>query len=426
MQAFNYTPTDVFWGQLGGCLEALDAGTTMVVDHAHMNYSPQHSKYICLLLSIQLALQLTKNNPDTAALAASASSGIRSIFGYSFGSRVQSCVPSLTIDPCITPEWAVDQAVHLAETGPFGNGRVQVGLAFDAFFLPKDVIVDLFRRCRRAGTKLITSHYARGAVLGQTSVLETLDKYDLLGSDILISHATGMTDADAERIIRGGVSLSSTPETELQMGLGYPVCFQEDISEICSLGMDCHSNNGSSVPSQMRLALQAERGRQNQALLQQGKAPKHQKTAAQDVFLLGTIGGARAVKMAADIGSLEEGKLADIVIFDGTSPAIVCAADQDPIAAIVFHSSARDIEMVIVDGQIRKIKGQSIPVDLDDMSSGILEETRSRVEWSDVVKELRASRKRILAQDERQGPGAIACAIDEVAAALQVSKESLV
>lgn len=256
--------------------------------------------------------------------------------------------------------------------------------------------------------------------------METLDKYDLLGSDILISHATGMTDADAERIIRGGVSLSSTPETELQMGLGYPVCFQEDISEICSLGVDCHSNNGSSVPSQMRLALQAERGRQNQALLQQGKAPKHQKTTAQDVFLLGTIGGARAVKMAADIGSLEEGKLADIVIFDGTSPAIVCAADQDPIAAIVFHSSARDIEMVIVDGQIRKIKGQSIPVDLDDMSSGILEKTRSRVEWSDVVKELRASRKRILAQDERQGPGAIACAIDEVAAALQVSKESLV
>lgn len=60
MQAFNYTPTDVFWGQLGGCLEALDAGTTMVVDHAHMNYSPQHSKYICLLLAIQLALQLIK------------------------------------------------------------------------------------------------------------------------------------------------------------------------------------------------------------------------------------------------------------------------------------------------------------------------------------------------------------------------------
>lgn len=52
MQAFNYTPTDLFWGQLGGCLEALDAGTTMVVDHAHMNYSPQHSKYICFIVVV--------------------------------------------------------------------------------------------------------------------------------------------------------------------------------------------------------------------------------------------------------------------------------------------------------------------------------------------------------------------------------------
>jgi cytosine/adenosine deaminase-related metal-dependent hydrolase len=39
-----YTPSDVFWGQLGGALEALDAGTTTVVDQAHMNYSEQHCK----------------------------------------------------------------------------------------------------------------------------------------------------------------------------------------------------------------------------------------------------------------------------------------------------------------------------------------------------------------------------------------------
>lgn len=44
MQSSNYTPEDIFWGELGGCLEALNAGTTTVVDHAHMNYSPAHSK----------------------------------------------------------------------------------------------------------------------------------------------------------------------------------------------------------------------------------------------------------------------------------------------------------------------------------------------------------------------------------------------
>jgi cytosine/adenosine deaminase-related metal-dependent hydrolase len=45
MQHANYAPEDVFWGELGGCLEALDAGTTTVVDHAHMNVTLAHSEY---------------------------------------------------------------------------------------------------------------------------------------------------------------------------------------------------------------------------------------------------------------------------------------------------------------------------------------------------------------------------------------------
>lgn len=44
MQSANFTPEDVFWGELGGGLEALDAGTTTLVDHAHMTYTPAHGK----------------------------------------------------------------------------------------------------------------------------------------------------------------------------------------------------------------------------------------------------------------------------------------------------------------------------------------------------------------------------------------------
>ncbi|KFY95915.1 hypothetical protein V500_02618, partial [Pseudogymnoascus sp. VKM F-4518 (FW-2643)] len=41
-QSFNYTPEDMFWGQLGGCLEAIDAGTTFVLDHSHSIYTAEH------------------------------------------------------------------------------------------------------------------------------------------------------------------------------------------------------------------------------------------------------------------------------------------------------------------------------------------------------------------------------------------------
>jgi cytosine/adenosine deaminase-related metal-dependent hydrolase len=34
-----FTPLDIFWGELGGAMESIDAGTTTVVDHAHVNYS---------------------------------------------------------------------------------------------------------------------------------------------------------------------------------------------------------------------------------------------------------------------------------------------------------------------------------------------------------------------------------------------------
>ena len=45
MQSANYTPKDILWGELGGCLEAIDGGTTTIFDHAHMNYSPEHSMF---------------------------------------------------------------------------------------------------------------------------------------------------------------------------------------------------------------------------------------------------------------------------------------------------------------------------------------------------------------------------------------------
>lgn len=42
LQYYNYTPEDVFWSELGGLLEAIDAGTTTIVDHAHLSKTADH------------------------------------------------------------------------------------------------------------------------------------------------------------------------------------------------------------------------------------------------------------------------------------------------------------------------------------------------------------------------------------------------
>jgi cytosine/adenosine deaminase-related metal-dependent hydrolase len=93
----------------------------------------------------------------------------------------------------------------------------------------------------------------------------------------------------------------------------------------------------------MRLSLPLARRSTNQPLLDAGKFPDNLKGSAEQAFNLGTVQGARAVHMD-QIGSLAEGKLADIVIFDASSPSMTCAAEQDPVAAVVRCSSIRDIE----------------------------------------------------------------------------------
>ncbi|KAJ7689797.1 hypothetical protein B0H17DRAFT_936852 [Mycena rosella] len=360
-----FTPKDIFWGELGGCMEAIDSGTTMVVDHAHMNYSAEHS---------------------TSAISATASSGIRSYFCYSPTGRIASWSP-FEMAASFMPDWVQAQLVDLAAKQPFGDGRIRLGFAFDGFFLPKDMIVGLYEQVRGLGIKLITSHYCRNAIMGTNSHVALLSSYGLLKDDILFSHANGALPEDAVQLAAANAHVSSTPDTELQTAMGSPVCFRPDMHKVASLGVDCHANNSGDILSQMRLALQNARGAYNQPFVEAGKAPRVVSNTVEDAYNLGTIMGARAVGMGAEIGSIAVGKLADLVLFDGQSPSMVCAAAHDPVAAIVLHASVRDIDTVIVDGQIRKAGGKLKAVEL-------AEEGKLR-EWKDVATELLKSRERI-------------------------------
>ncbi|KAF7375858.1 Metallo-dependent hydrolase [Mycena sanguinolenta] len=362
-----FNPDDVFWGELGGCMESLDGGVTTIVDHAHINNSAEHSP---------------------SALLATVASGIRSYFCYSpvpwF--TVASWAPfRLDTDAEPLPDWAMRQLADLAATQPFGNGRVRLGVAFDAYYLPKDVVVSLFENTRRLGVKLFTSHYVRNPLLGPHSVVNILDSYGLLKDDILLSHANQAFDEDAAQLVAKNAHVSATPDTELQMAHGTPVCFRPDLHKISSLGIDCHSNNSGDILSQMRLALQSARGTANQRFVDQWKLPQTVAATVEQAFNLGTIMGARAVGMGSEIGSIAVGKLADIVVFDAQSPAMICVAEEDPVAAIVMHASVRDIETVIVDGRIRKSGGKLAPAEAPE----------GPVEWPQVAAKLLQSRKRM-------------------------------
>lgn len=347
----------------------------------------------------------------TNAIEATVSSGIRSVFCYAPTGRVQDWKPEITTNGGLLDDWTIENFEKLGAAAPFGDGRVQMGFAFDGFMLPRDQVVSIYNKARNLGVKVITTHYVGSyfseqntaidtspedvnIIIGDHSLVDALERYGLLGPDILLSHASNLTTSDIQKLNQAKAWISTTPDTELQMGHGNIVCFREGCTDICSLGIDCHSNNSADMVSQMRLALQHERGNRNEELITQGKFSRSLNLHVQDVFRLATVQGARAIHMEQSLGSITVGKLADIVIFDGETPGMICASEQDPVAAIVLHSSVRDVDMVIVDGQIRKQNGRLLPVTITPSLPEVTIPPQN-VEWNQVAKNLISSRNRI-------------------------------
>jgi cytosine/adenosine deaminase-related metal-dependent hydrolase len=362
-------------------LEGITAGTTTVVDHAHITCSPEHAKL---------------------GIAATASSGIRSVFCYTPLMRVKSMHP-LSYHQNPLEEWVMQTFEELADNGPFGSGRVTLGFAFDLFFLPAEVVKALFAQVKRKGVKTITCH---GSVsLG--NLIQDLNSLDLLDGHIIISHGGLIKKEDAERIKASGAHISSTPSTELQMSMGRSYCFDASfqdggasgqavgLQDNASLGIDCHSCTAGSIVSEARIGLQNARNHFGEYHMKQGKIPRTipANLSVEAAFNLATIKGAEAVNMGNEIGRIAEGYKADLVIFDAMSPAMVAAAQHDPIAAIILHSSPGDIETVIVDGIVRKFNGKLLDVQIDDAAKQAVGE--DTLAWTVLAKEVVQSRARM-------------------------------
>src|SRR5207253_948964 len=70
---------------------------------------------------------------------------------------------------------------------------------------------------------------------------------------------------------------------------------------------------------------------------------------AWDILAMGTRDGARAMRMDAEIGTLEVGKKADVIVLD---PARLAGPAGDPATRIVYGGGSRAVRDVIIDGRI--------------------------------------------------------------------------
>lgn len=391
-------------------LESIAAGTTTVVDHAHITRSPEHAK---------------------SAIAATASSGIRSVFCYTPLMLITQFNP-LTFHPNPFEDWVMQTFDELADSGPWGDGRVALGFAFDFWFLPVAMVKGIFARVCAKGVKTITCH---GSVSLGLNVIQQASSLGLLDEKIIISHGGTILKADAELLKAAGAFVSSTPSTELQTAMARPYCFDASfhdggvsgdsigLQDNSALGVDCHSCTAGSIISEARLGLQNARNHYNEYYMKQDKIPRSlpDSLSVEAAFNLATVKGAEAVNMSSEIGRIAEGYKADLVIFDALSPSMVGAAKHDPIAAIILHSSPADIETVIVDGIMRKRDGRLLPIQVD--SSAKVSVDNGTLDWASVAKKIISSREKMQKEIDQID---FKEAFDSIVKAFQVDEKKLV
>lgn len=170
-----------------------------------------------------------------------------------------------------------------------------------------------------------------------------LDHLGLANDRLILAHCVWLDEEEKRIIQEKGVHVSHCPGSNLKLASGiadthHLLCNHASVS----LGADgAPCNNNLDMFNEMRLA----------ALIQK---PIHGPTAmdARTVFRMATIGGARAVGLESEIGSIEVGKRADLAILNLNNFHTFPSYDVDPISRIVYSATRADVETTIVDGHI--------------------------------------------------------------------------
>ena len=171
--------------------------------------------------------------------------------------------------------------------------------------------------------------------------------YDIgaLGPNVLLSHVLRLDEAEIDLMARTGAKAVSCPTAALKAGAGRAAWSTVprllDAGVTVGLGTDA-ANNSNLVETMRSVYLAAALHKHTE----HGAAPVTAETALE----MATIQGARSLGLDGDVGSLEAGKRADVVMFD--TRRLEWRALFNPVNALVYAADGRSVHTVIVDGRV--------------------------------------------------------------------------
>jgi 5-methylthioadenosine/S-adenosylhomocysteine deaminase len=175
-----------------------------------------------------------------------------------------------------------------------------------------------------------------------TTPTQWLESLGVLGPNVFFAHGVWLTEEDLAIVKRRGVTVAHNPDSNMKLASGTaPVTRMLELGIPVGLGTDgAASNNDLDMFEVMDLAAKLQKlARMNPTVLP-----------AEQVVAMATIGGARALGMEKEIGSLESGKRADLILVN--TGGAHATPMYNPYSHLVYALKAADVQTSIINGKV--------------------------------------------------------------------------
>jgi 5-methylthioadenosine/S-adenosylhomocysteine deaminase len=305
----NLQAEDVYWGMLLGLAEMIEAGVTSVADHYfHMDQAAQ---------AVQEA-------------------GTRAALSWAvFGNQGQAML---------------EHSVQFIQRwqGAAG-GRITAWLGPHAPYTCDDNFLSATARRARELDVGIHIHVAETMEQTQASLerrgitpIRVLEKTGVLERPTILAHAVGATPSDIQALANAPAGVAHAPKTYLKLAMGTaPLVALRQAGVPVGLATDgAVSNNTLDVWESMRLM----------AMTQKQDRASPEVMTIPEVLHIATRGSAQVIGLGDQIGVLEPGYLADLILVDMSGPHVQPLHSIS--ASLVYATRASDVQTVIVDGKL--------------------------------------------------------------------------
>ena len=317
------TAEEEYLTSLLGITELLKYGTTTFID-------PGSTKYL------------------DAGLRAYGQSGCRIIVGAHV-----TDMPNPTNLPVYETEEAIDIVGRtIREYDGALDGRVRAwAMPFGPNFATPRLLQESKRLADQQGVSL-TLHFQNSASYVESCLRDTgmrpsqyLESLGVLGENVVLSHSLGLDQSEVETLARTGTKVVAVPTAAVKSGYGMTGggLLPEMLEAGITVGIGTDAGNNSNL-------IETNRAMYLIAVLYKDARRSTTAITAETALELATIGGAHALGLGDEIGSIEPGKKADLALYD--TRRAEWATLFNPVNSLVYNADGRSVHTVVVDGRV--------------------------------------------------------------------------